>query len=128
MLIDILSENIEYEVANDFSLVSGTSLQGTVNATYSTLENLFGKPTFSTGDPYEKTQTEWVIDGKVYFTDQWGDKDFEYIKATVYNWKTGGSTPIGEYDWHVGGDSYDAVEFVREIINGQVTPDFNYND
>lgn len=128
MLIDILSENIEYEVANDFSLVNGTSLQGTVNATYSTLENLFGKPTFSTGDPYEKTQTEWVIDGKVYFTDQWGDKDFEYIKATVYNWKTGGSTPIGEYDWHVGGDSYDAVEFVREIINGQVTPDFNYND
>ena len=127
-MIDILSENIEYEVANDFSLVNGTSLQGTVNATYSTLENLFGKPTFSTGDPYEKTQTEWVIDGKVYFTDQWGDKDFEYIKATVYNWKTGGSTPIGEYDWHVGGDSYDAVEFVREIINGQVTPDFNYND
>ena len=40
MLIDILSENIEYEVANDFSLVNGTSLQGTVNATYSTLENL----------------------------------------------------------------------------------------
>ena len=36
MLIDILSENIEYEVANDFSLVNGTSLQGTVNTTYST--------------------------------------------------------------------------------------------
>tara|TARA_B100000242_G_scaffold92807_1_gene63075 strand:- start:9787 stop:10173 length:387 start_codon:yes stop_codon:yes gene_type:complete len=128
MLIDILSENIEYEVANDFSLVSGTSLQGTVNATYSTLENLFGKPTFSTGDPYEKTQTEWVIDGKVYFTDQWGDKDFEYIKATVYNWKTGGSTPIGEYDWHIGGNSYEAVDFIQEIVNGQVTPEYNWND
>ena len=128
MLIDILSENIEYEVANDFSLVSGTSLQGTVNATYSTLENLFGKPTFSTGDPTEKTQTEWVIDGKVYFTDQWGDKDFEYIKATVYNWKTGGSTPIGEYDWHIGGNSYEAVDFIQEIVNGQVTPEYNWND
>ena len=128
MLIDILSENIEYEVANDFSLVSGTSLQGTVNATYSTLENLFGKPTFSTGDPYEKTQTEWVIDGKVYFTDQWGDRDFEYIKATVYNWKTGCSTPIGEYDWHIGGNSYEAVDFIQEIVNGQVTPEYNWND
>ena len=128
MLIDILSENIEYEVANDFSLVNGTSLQGTVNATYSTLENLFGKPTFSTGDPYEKTQMEWVIDGKVYFTDQWGDKDFEYIKATVYNWKTGGSTPIGEYDWHIGGNSYEAVDFIQEIVNGQVTPEYNWND
>ena len=128
MLIDILSENIEYEVANDFSLVNGTSLQGTVNATYSTLENLFGKPTFTTGDPYEKTQMEWVIDGKVYFTDQWGDKDFEYIKATVYNWKTGGSTPIGEYDWHIGGNSYEAVDFIQEIVNGQVTPEYNWND
>ena len=110
------------------SSAGGTSLQGEVRTTYSTLENLFGKPSFSTGDPYEKTQTEWVLDGKVFYTDQWGEKDWEYIKATVYNWKTGGSTPIGEYDWHVGGDSYDAVEFVREIINGQVTPDFNYND
>ena len=125
MLIDILSENIEYEVANDFSLVSGTSLQGTVNATYSTLENLFGKPTFSTGDPYEKTQTEWVIDGKVYFTDQWGDKDFEYIKATVYNWKTGGSTPTDEYQWHVGGHDYEAVDFVDAIIKGKIEPYFN---
>ena len=61
MLIDILSENIEYEVANDFSLVNGTSLQGTVNTTYSTLENLFGKPTFSTGDPYEKTQMNGLL-------------------------------------------------------------------
>lgn len=125
MLIDILSENIEYEVANDFSLVNGTSLQGTVNATYSTLENLFGKPTFTTGDPYEKTQMEWVIDGKVYFTDQWGDKDFEYIKATVYNWKTGGSTPTDEYQWHVGGHDYEAVDFVDAIIKGKIEPYFN---
>ena len=70
---------------------------------------------------------EWVIDGKVYFTDQWGEKDWEYIKATVYNWKTGG-TPTEEYDWHIGGKSFDAVEFIEEIINGQVTPEYNWNE
>ena len=124
---DIKAENIEYDIA-DMSSAGGTSLQGEVRTTYSTLENLFGKPSFSTGDPYEKTQTEWVIDGKVFYTDQWGDKDWEYIKATVYNWKTGGSTPIGEYDWHIGGNSYEAVDFIQEIVNGQVTPEYNWND
>ena len=126
MEADIIAENIEYDIA-EISVASGTCLQGEVRTTYSTLENLFGTPSVSTGDPYEKVQTEWVIDGKVFYTDQWGDKDWEYIKATVYNWKTGG-TPTGEYDWHIGGNSYDAVELIKEIINGQVTPDYNYND
>ena len=127
MLVDILAENIEYEIANDFECVNGTSYQGNVSTTYSTLENLFGKPTFTTGDPYEKTQMEWVIDGKVYYTDQWGEKDWEYIKATVYNWNTGG-TPTEEYYWHIGGKSFEAVDFIQEIINGQVTPEYNWND
>ena len=127
MLLDkILAENIEYDIA-DMGSASGTSLKGEVRTTYSKLETLFGTPTYSTGDPYEKTQTEWVLDGKVFYTDQWGEKDWEYIKATVYNWKTGG-TPTAEYGWHIGGDSYDAVEFVQEILNGQVTPEYNYND
>lgn len=127
MLLDkILAENIEYDIA-DMGSASGTSLRGEVRTTYSKLETLFGTPSYSTGDPYEKTQTEWVLDGKVFYTDQWGEKDWEYIKATVYNWKTG-FTPTGEYDWHIGGDSYDAVEFVQEILNGQVTPEYNYND
>ena len=127
-MLEIISNNIEYEIANDFECVNGTSYQGNVSTTYSTLENLFGKPTFTTGDPYEKTQMEWVIDGKVYFTDQWGEKDWEYIKATVYNWKTGGSVPLDKYDWHIGGKSFEAVEFIEEIINGQVTPEYNWND
>ena len=127
MLLDkILAENIEYDIA-DMGSASGTSLRGEVRTTYSKLETLFGTPSYSTGDPYEKTQTEWVLDGKVFYTDQWGEKDWEYIKATVYNWKTGG-TPTEEYGWHIGGDSYDAVEFVQEILNGQVTPEYNYND
>ena len=127
MLVDILAENIEYEIANDFSGFNGTSYQGNVTTNYSTLENLFGKPSISTGDPYEKVQTEWFIEGKVFYTDQWGERDWEYVKATVYNWKTEG-TPIGEYDWHIGGKSYESVDFIQEIINRQVTPEYNWND
>ena len=86
-----------------------------------------GKPSYSSGDPYDKVNTEWCIYGKVYFTDEYGDKDYEVIQATVYNWKTGG-TPTEEYEWHVGGTCYEAVEFIEEILNGQVQPDYNEND
>ena len=122
MLIDILAENIEYEVEEDCSSAAGTSYQSEIITTYDKLENLFGSPTISSGDPYDKVNTEWVISGKVYFTDEYGDKDWEYINATVYNWKTG-YTPTEEYGWHIGGKSYEAVEFIQEILDGQVMPE-----
>ena len=121
----ILAENCEYEVVE--SLGTSTSLQSYVTTTYDKLENLFGTPSYSSGDPYDKVNTEWCIYGKVYFTDEYGDKDYEVIQATVYNWKTGG-TPTEEYEWHVGGTCYEAVEFIEEILNGQVQPDYNWND
>lgn len=123
---EITSEKCEYEIVEN--LTRSTSLQGySVEATYSQLKQLFGKPSFSSGDPYDKVNTEWCIYGKVYFTDEYGDKDYEVIQATVYNWKTGG-TPTEEYEWHVGGTCYEAVEFIEEILNGQVQPDYNEND
>ena len=122
---DILAENIEYDIVEDGA--NGTSYQGSITTTYDRLETLFGKPSYSSGDPYDKVNTEWCIYGKVYFTDEYGDKDYEVIQATVYNWKTGG-TPTEEYEWHVGGTCYEAVEFIEEILNGQVQPDYNEND
>ena len=109
MFLEINKDNIEYEVSSDFV---GGSLKGTVNTTYDKLKELFGKPTVDTGDPYEKVQCEWVIEGKVYFTDEYGDKDWEYVKGYIYNWKTGGSVPLDEYDWHIGGENYDVVEMI----------------
>ena len=124
MFIDILAENIEYEVADKFSgSANGTSYQSEITTTYDRLETLFGAPTYTDADPYEKVSCEWVLDGKVYYTDEYGEKDWEYVKATVYNWKTG-YTPTGEYDWHIGGNSYDAVDFIREILDGQVEPEY----
>ena len=119
---DIIAENIECDVEEELGSAGGTSYQSDIRTTYDRLSNLFGKPTYSSGDPYDKVNTEWVLSGKVYFTDQWGDRDWEYITATVYNWKTGG-TSTEEYDWHIGGNSYDAVEFVKEILAGDVNPD-----
>ena len=120
---EITSENIEYEVVE--YLNSSTSLQGEINTTYDKLIDLFGKPTFDTGDPYEKVQTEWCIEGKVFFKDEYGETDNEYVNATVYNWKTGGRTPTEDYDWHIGGNSYDSVDLIRAIIEGEVKPEYN---
>ena len=121
--VEIKPDNVEYEVVE--YLNGSTCLQGEVTTTYDTLKGLFGKPSFDTGDPYEKVQTEWCIEGKVFFTDEDGEVDNEYVTATVYNWKTGGSTPTNEYDWHIGGNSYDSVELVRAIIEGEVKPYIN---
>ena len=121
--VEIKPDNVEYEVVE--YLNGSTSLQGEITTTYDTLKGLFGNPSFDTGDPYEKVQTEWCIEGKVFFKDEYGEVDNEYVNATVYNWKTGGATPTGEYDWHIGGNSYDSVELVRAIIEGEVKPYFN---
>ena len=62
---------------------------------------MVGKCFPDTGD--RKGKTEWCIQGKVFFKDEDGEIDYEYVEATVYNWKTGGSKITGEYQWHVGG-------------------------
>ena len=121
--VEIKPDNVEYEVVE--YLNGSTSLQGEITTTYDTLKGLFGKPSFDTGDPYEKVQTEWCIQGKVFFKDEDGEIDYEYVEATVYNWKTGGSTPTDEYQWHVGGHDYEAVDFVDAIIKGKIEPYFN---
>ena len=125
MFLEFNKDNIEYEVSSDFI---GGSLKGTVNTTYDKLKELFGKPTVDTGDPYEKVQCEWVIEGKVYFTDEYGDKDWEYVKGYIYNWKTGGSVPLDEYDWHIGGENYDVVEMIQTIVENELQPEYNWND
>ena len=56
MFIDILAENIEYEVADKFSgSANGTSYQSEITTTYDRLETLFGTPTYTDADPYERS-------------------------------------------------------------------------
>lgn len=81
--------------------VNGTSLQGYVSTTYDHLVSLFGQGI----GPGDKTTAEWVLefnDGSV---------------ATIYDWKEY-STPMGRYDWHVGGNSRLVVAMVQEALDG----------
>ena len=109
----------DYEVCSPDMCSGGTSLQGYKRTTYSRLREVLGPPTFSSGDPYDKVQTEWVIDAKYYDAnnvDEIDYDDWEYETVTIYNWKTSG-TPLEEYDWHVGGKSIYATDVVDMILN-----------
>ena len=89
---------------------AGSSKVGTVKTTYSELVEVFGQPTFKGGD---KTTSEWRISFKVYNT---ADDDFDYITATIYDWKMD-STPIGQHDWHVGGYDMAAAWYVQDLLD-----------
>jgi hypothetical protein len=67
-----------------------TSLRGTVSTTYSQLVKVFGPPT---SGPSDKVNAEWemMLDG---------------VPVTIYDYKQD-QLPIGEYDWHIGGQDSD---------------------
>jgi len=88
----------------DWQAVNGTSLKGSVYTTYADLVEVFGEPERG-GD---KTTVEWALqfdDGTV---------------ATIYDWKEY-NTPMGRYDWHIGGKSKMAEVRVTEALRQRVT-------
>jgi hypothetical protein len=83
----------------DWTEANGTSLQGYVTAYYHELVEVFGEPEGG-GD---KTTVEWALkfaDGTV---------------ATIYDWKEY-ETPMGQYRWHIGGKSKQAVHAVTSTF------------
>tara|TARA_Y200000002_G_C22149388_1_gene442253 strand:+ start:94 stop:468 length:375 start_codon:yes stop_codon:yes gene_type:complete len=117
----------EYEIQDPCYGFSGTSLQGYTDPIgFYDLVELFGKP--SSEDAIdEKVNVEWLIEGKRYYIDEYGDEDWDYVKATIYNWKTSG-VPFGEYGWHIGGNGWAAIELVEEIIKNKIKPTMNWMD
>ena len=92
--------NMKYKVTDNYSLANGTSLKGYVATTYDTLVRLLGEPP---SDGCDKTTAEWILlfdDGTI---------------ATIYDYKMD-STPYGLYDWHVGGHSHKAHEYVEKLL------------
>lgn len=83
--------------------INGTHLQGYIETRYQTLVKVFGEPTYDDyGD--DKTTVEWKLrfeDGTV---------------ATIYDYRTI-STPIGTYDWHIGGRSPLAKQHVLNTVH-----------
>ncbi len=87
----------------DYFGADGTHLQGYVRTDYTTLKDLFGEG-LGSGD---KTTQEWVLE----FSDG--------TVATIYDWKEY-ETPMGIYDWHVGGLSKQAVWNVEAALRGEI--------
>jgi len=85
---------------------NGTSFHGdTVRATANQLIAICGEPEYR-GDTSDKSQYDWVMeteDGQVF---------------TIYDWKEY-ETPMGRYQWHIGGKNYDAVEAVITTLRSE---------
>ena len=102
-----------YKFENDESInVNGTSLKGFVKTTYADLVEKFGEPTYTSGD---KTTAEWNLEFKVALPTCAGGTRLHRITATIYDWKKC-STPMGEYEWHVGGYNMDALYVIEKSL------------
>ena len=106
--------------ADDSVNVNGTSLQGTIKATYLELSEVFRQPTYTDADPYEKVNAEWAVEAKTLSS--WADdeEDAESSVFTIYNWKMG-YIPTEEYDWHIGGNDFGAVEIAETILKDNLS-------
>lgn len=97
---------MKFTVSEDVD-INGTSLRGEVVATRKQIEAVFGKPTYR-GDRYDKVTCEWDVefeDGTV---------------ASIYDWKrySDGSPKMSEeYEWHIGGATELAVEYVKACLS-----------
>ena len=80
--------------------INGTSYQGVIVTTYAELVAALGEPHYNDGD---KTTAEWdfVTDKGIVFT--------------IYDYKED-STPLFEYEWHIGGMDQQVIDAVKMIF------------
>ena len=110
------------DIENDESAnVNGTSLQGYINESYYNLVDVFGEPTYKAEEKggFDKVWTEWTLTFKILDEDADDPDDWEYVTATIYDWKEEGpsaSRQSGSYQWHVGGKSYMAEDVIQKAI------------
>jgi hypothetical protein len=103
-----MTSKLTFYTTDNFRYSNGTSYQGKINASYSDLVEIFGKPL--EGDEY-KTDAEWIV----VFRDG--------LVATIYNWKDG-KNYLGDEglaveqieDWHVGGKSSQSLDRIVQVL------------
>ena len=96
---------------------NGTCFQGTSFQliTYKKLVECFGEPLLGpNADPASKVTCMWGLEA---------DINGEHVRATIYDWKVFGPTPIDEYEWHIGGDDQRAVTLVICQFMASIRPD-----
>lgn len=108
---------VDYD-SNEYVNMNMSSYKGVIKTTYDKLVEVFGKPTYTDADPYEKVNAEWIIESKVVAKGD-DDDDYFYKPFTIYNWKTG-YIPTEEYEWHVGGHDYEAHEIASAIFENHI--------
>jgi hypothetical protein len=104
---------VQYITHNEDDLINSnmTSLRGCITASYTQLVATFGMPMKDGFDDY-KSDAEWLVkfdDGTV---------------ATIYNWKDGinycgsehGTPTESITDWHIGGHTSLAVDYVKQAL------------
>ena len=100
-------------VACDTIYTIGTSYQGVINTTYDEIVAKFSEPTYTDASPYEKVNAQWSIQFDVPTED---GEDYDYVTATIYNWKMG-YIPTDKYEWHIGGFDFEAVDLVQKVLD-----------
>ena len=106
-------QTIQFIPCEEFS--TGTCLQGSIEASYSDLVRMFGKPAFEgIGD---KVTTEFVIDYQV--SDGRGES--KYGTFTLYDWHFARNLndDYAVTKWNVGGRDYDdsyAAELAQKLF------------
>ena len=84
--------------------INMTGLKGEFPITYAELVEIFGMPDVGpNARDMDKVTCEW----KLRFEDG--------IVATIYDYKVG-YTPMGEYEWHIGGHTQEAYNRVVDAI------------
>ena len=73
----------------------------------------FGEPTYTDASPYEKVNAQWSLQFDVPTED---GEDYDYVTATIYNWKMG-YIPTEKYEWHIGGFDFEAVDLVQKVLD-----------
>ena len=78
-----------------------SSLKGEFPITYAELVEIFGAPNYGPNNlDMDKVTCEWMIE----FEDG--------VRSSIYDYKTRG-TPMGEYEWHIGG--YDEAAYTHVV-------------
>ena len=85
-----------------------TGLKGEFPITFAELVEIFGRPKYGPNADLDKTTCEWALE----FEDG--------TRASIYDYKTP-FTPMGEYEWHIGG--FDALAYTHVVDTIQLHRD-----
>ena len=107
--------NVRYEL-DDYVPV-GSCFKGHINAWYDDLTEAFGEPNKNASD---KVWNEWSIRFTVY-DEEMNEEDDHYV--TIYDWKEThpNQSKSGNYRWHIGSKSREAVWLVADALNSPET-------